>query len=363
MKDFFISYNKADQKVAEWVGWVLEEAGYSVVLQSWDFRPGENFILKMHRASTETRSTIALLSANYLASDFARQELAAALASDPQGRSRRLIPIRVGEFKPEGLLGSLVYADILGLPEEAARLVILQALDERGKPDAPPPFPAPAFEPQTGELHQGLQHIARVRPTRRLSCIVTFGVFVLFAAGLASFVSQRMERERTYTLIANADAQYRVAAPVVEDTRRKGLSLSQSLDAGSNAAVVEKTVGQTISEIDEVMWESQNAPVILAHASERNGSPELKEYISLKLRAAQITHEALLNYRNTLVHIRLDLSRAGGGDAAALARARDGLRDANLTYAALLVPAREFERLAADVAARAPDEIRAPRPD
>ena len=31
MKDFFISYNQADRAWAEWIAWILEEAGYTVV--------------------------------------------------------------------------------------------------------------------------------------------------------------------------------------------------------------------------------------------------------------------------------------------------------------------------------------------
>ena len=42
MKDFFISYNSADRQWAEWIAWQLEEAGYTTVLQAWDFRPGPN---------------------------------------------------------------------------------------------------------------------------------------------------------------------------------------------------------------------------------------------------------------------------------------------------------------------------------
>ncbi len=33
-KDFFISYNGADQRWAEWIAWQLEEASYSVILQT-----------------------------------------------------------------------------------------------------------------------------------------------------------------------------------------------------------------------------------------------------------------------------------------------------------------------------------------
>ncbi|HEY0070106.1 MAG TPA: toll/interleukin-1 receptor domain-containing protein, partial [Chloroflexia bacterium] len=40
MKDYFISYNKADKDWAEWIAWHLEEEKHSTVLQAWDFRPG-----------------------------------------------------------------------------------------------------------------------------------------------------------------------------------------------------------------------------------------------------------------------------------------------------------------------------------
>ena len=33
--------------------WVLEEAGYSVTIRAWDFRPGGNFIIEMQRAAEQ----------------------------------------------------------------------------------------------------------------------------------------------------------------------------------------------------------------------------------------------------------------------------------------------------------------------
>lgn len=62
MKDFFVNYNKADRPWAEWIAWRLEEAGYSTVIQAWDFRPGSNFVLEMHRAAQEAERTVAVLS-------------------------------------------------------------------------------------------------------------------------------------------------------------------------------------------------------------------------------------------------------------------------------------------------------------
>ena len=38
-KDFFISYSGADRSWAEWIAWQLEAAGYTAVIQAWDFRP------------------------------------------------------------------------------------------------------------------------------------------------------------------------------------------------------------------------------------------------------------------------------------------------------------------------------------
>jgi len=44
-KAFFISYNGKDEDWAKWIAWQLEAAGYSVIIQAWDFRPGDNFVL------------------------------------------------------------------------------------------------------------------------------------------------------------------------------------------------------------------------------------------------------------------------------------------------------------------------------
>jgi TIR domain len=43
-RDFFISYTAANRPWAEWIAVQLETAGYSPVLQAWDFRPGSDFL-------------------------------------------------------------------------------------------------------------------------------------------------------------------------------------------------------------------------------------------------------------------------------------------------------------------------------
>ena len=93
---FFISYTGADRVWAEWIAWQLEEAGYRVKIQAWDFSPGGNFVVEMQKATVECERTIAVFSPNYFLSEFAEAEWAAAFRLDPTGKNDKLIPVRIG---------------------------------------------------------------------------------------------------------------------------------------------------------------------------------------------------------------------------------------------------------------------------
>ena len=144
-KDFFISYNSVDHQWAEWIAWQLEEAGYTTVLQAWDFRPGSNFVLEMQRAAKEVERTIAVLSQAYLDALYTQSEWAAAFARDPTGEKGTLLPVRVQECDLEGLLPQIVYIDLVGLDEAASRDALLTGVRrERAKPTVAPGFPGVA---------------------------------------------------------------------------------------------------------------------------------------------------------------------------------------------------------------------------
>ena len=153
--DFFISYTSVDEDWASWIGWVLEEEGaLKVKLQAWDFAPGSNFVLEMHRAASEASRTLAVLSPAYLKSTFAAPEWAAAFASDPDGLKRTLVPVRVRECEPAGLLKSTVYVDLVGLNEKEARERLLDRLSgRRGKPSSKPRFPSEGRVNAAGAPH------------------------------------------------------------------------------------------------------------------------------------------------------------------------------------------------------------------
>jgi tetratricopeptide (TPR) repeat protein len=141
-KDFFISYNKADRLWAEWIAWHLEDEGYTTLIQAWDFRPGSNFILEMNKAVIEADRTIAIISPDYLTSQYTQTEWTAVLARDPSGEHGTLLPIRVRECDLKGILPQIIYIDLVELEESDAQKVLLSEIrQERVKPTVRPIFP------------------------------------------------------------------------------------------------------------------------------------------------------------------------------------------------------------------------------
>lgn len=142
-KDFFISYARADSDWAKWIAWQIEDVGYTTFLQAWDFQPGNNFPHKMEKGVTECARTVAVLSPAYFASGFTRAEWYAAFAKDPTGEHGLLLPVRIAEFNVEGLLGQIIYVNLVGVNEKEARERLLTSIEQtRAKPPRPPKFPA-----------------------------------------------------------------------------------------------------------------------------------------------------------------------------------------------------------------------------
>jgi len=146
-RDFFVAYTATDRRWAVWISWQLEKAGYSVLVQEWDFVPGTNWLFGMDGGVTQCERTIAVLSPAYLDSVYGRLEWQAVQGGDPAGLLRNLVPVMVDRCAPPGLLGSVVYID-LSSPElgvEAAQELLLAgvggARTGRSKPAVAPPFP------------------------------------------------------------------------------------------------------------------------------------------------------------------------------------------------------------------------------
>ena len=145
-RDFFVSFNQVDRTWATWIAWVLEEKGYSVFFQDWDF--SGSFIEQMHQASQRAGRTLVVLSDHYLGSEYARSEAWAALARDPVGREDRVVAVKVGPTTGNlGLFSQFAYLDLTTCAEaDAERLLFERARkavepDYRAKPSTRPGFP------------------------------------------------------------------------------------------------------------------------------------------------------------------------------------------------------------------------------
>ena len=129
--DYFVTYHAADQRWAEWIGERLQEAGYSVELQSYDYWARSSLILEMFAVSAIADATIAVLSPDFLAENLDRPEWSAAYAQDPAATQGILVPVRVRECDVGAALPEVGYIDLVGLEDGAAGAALLTAVRER----------------------------------------------------------------------------------------------------------------------------------------------------------------------------------------------------------------------------------------
>jgi TIR domain len=142
--DFFVSYTREDVKQAEWIAWVLNQAGYRVIIQRWNFTVGRNWFAEMDNASRIAERTVAVLSKAYGDSDYCRLEWQQAMELDPGGSKRKLVPIRIVPYKPDSYLRQVVYIDLVGLAEDEAREQIIAGAHQAVTGEAIPAT-APSF--------------------------------------------------------------------------------------------------------------------------------------------------------------------------------------------------------------------------
>ena len=154
-REFFLSFTGADRPWATWLLAELDAAGYSSVSQLRDFVAGSNFAVQMDQAARRARRTLGVLSPKALEAPFVRQEWAQRLATDPTGEQRELVLVRVQPCEPEGLLGPVVYIDLVGLDEAAARARLREELAAAVGGQRPLPaeaeFPGGGLAPDVGQ--------------------------------------------------------------------------------------------------------------------------------------------------------------------------------------------------------------------
>lgn len=92
MNDFFISYNNADVQWAKWVAGILEEYGYTTIIQAWDFKPGNNFIIEMQNAILSCKKQLLFYRNHIWNQNTVRQNGHQYLIVTQQGKRDNLFP-------------------------------------------------------------------------------------------------------------------------------------------------------------------------------------------------------------------------------------------------------------------------------
>jgi hypothetical protein len=137
--DFFVSHAGRDTGWAEWLAWQLEQAGYRVELDVWDWAPGEDFVACMQTALESADRLLAVCTEAYVASVFGGAELRAAFAGSTAVQGR-IVPVIVEPVSVPTLFAPLIPLDLTGL-DEAAAAVRLQDRLASARPSRPPPYP------------------------------------------------------------------------------------------------------------------------------------------------------------------------------------------------------------------------------
>jgi hypothetical protein len=143
--DFFVSHAGADRAWAEWVAWQLEDAGYSVELDVWDWAAGRNFVTAMSDALERCDRVVALFSAAYFERErYTTAEWTSGLVHVPGVAQERLVPIRVEDVpadKVPAVLRPLVFRNVFAVSEKAARQALLEAVGGPARPSGKPGYP------------------------------------------------------------------------------------------------------------------------------------------------------------------------------------------------------------------------------
>jgi hypothetical protein len=259
--DFFISHAGRDTAWAEWLAWQLQETGYTVELDVWDWAPGEDFVARMEAALERTDRLLAVCSEAYFASAFAGAELRAAFAGHAVARGR-IVPVLVEPVTLPRLYATLIHLDLTGL-DEATAAARLRARLAGIRPTGPPPFPhrvpAPSDRPGFAGALPGVWRVPARNPRftgrdgmltelrRRLGAReATLVVQALY--GLGGVGKTQLAIEYAHRFAADYDLVWWIDAeqPVLIPDQLSGLAARLDLPPGPTVA---DTVERLLAEL------------------------------------------------------------------------------------------------------------------
>jgi TIR domain-containing protein len=258
--DFFISHAGRDTGWAEWLAWQLQEAGYTIELDVWDWAPGEDFVARMSEGLERADRLLAVCTEAYFASAFGGAELRAVFAGSAATQGR-IVPVLVEPVSLPSLYASLIRVDLTGLDEPTAAARLRDRL-AGGRPASAPPFPragpVPAGKPGFAGALPGVWRVPPRNPRftgrdgmltelrgRLRSGEATLVVQALY--GLGGVGKTQLVIEYAHRFAADYDLVWWIDAeqPVLIPEQLAALASRLGLPAGATvAATVERLLGE-----------------------------------------------------------------------------------------------------------------------
>ena len=138
--DFFLSRRGSVAAVAIEVADVLNENGYKVNVEDYDFRYGASFVKAMNEGIKNSRDLLILYTADYEASLYTRTEFTSFVAELAlSAEERHIIILRCEDVPLRGLLSDIPFQDLVGVLDVQERKRRIIAAAERQTQAVPPP--------------------------------------------------------------------------------------------------------------------------------------------------------------------------------------------------------------------------------
>jgi hypothetical protein len=128
--DVFLSFAPEDRMWADWIGFVLEQAGIRVVAQGTGFPAGADVHAEVTKAVATSGCTMVLLSPSYVRSSQARAVWETLAAAESGGLRRPLVPICVAEVRLNAPFDAWNAVDLTRLERQPAADALLRALEQ-----------------------------------------------------------------------------------------------------------------------------------------------------------------------------------------------------------------------------------------
>lgn len=162
--DVFISYSRHDQPFVRKLVERLIQSGISVFYDEADIAVGQSLAESLHRAIQNARYVFVVMSPDYFASQWGKQELELALQQEFESDRTKVIPLLLRDCEIPPLLRSKLYADFRNTEAfEQTFSKVLAAILEVPISSVRPPEEGKATPPALGSIAPAAAESAELR--------------------------------------------------------------------------------------------------------------------------------------------------------------------------------------------------------